>query len=122
MSGTFQNLAGAPWLANYSASNALIETSLGRPLAGGRRSATVPLIEPFSLFEPRRNLLDLRVSKVFSDLGPGVRVQLNFDIYNVINDASVLRGNDNFGTQWLRPSRNGVAAARLIQMGGKVSF
>ena len=122
VSGTFQNLAGAPWLANYSASNALIETSLGRPLAGGRRSATVPLIEPFSLFEPRRNLLDLRVSKVFSDLGPGVRVQLNFDIYNVINDASVLRGNDNFGTQWLRPSRNGVAAARLIQMGGKVSF
>jgi len=122
VSGTFQNLSGAPWGADYSASSASIESSLGRPLAGGKRSAAVPLIEPFSLFEPRRNLLDMRVSKVFADFGNGMRLQVNVDVYNLMNDASLLVVNDSFGSQWLNSGNRGIAAPRLFQMGGRLTF
>ena len=122
VSGTFQNLSGAPWLANWSVSSADIASSLGRPLAGGTRSATVPLIEPFSLFEDRRNLLDLRVSKVFPDLANGMRVQVNLDVYNALNDASILSVNNNYGGSWLRPGARAVAAPRLYQVSGRLSF
>ncbi len=121
LSGTFQNLPGAPWMANYTARSAEIAPSLGRPLAGGTRSASVPLIEPFTLFEPRRTLFDLRVSKVFPDVN-GVRLQLNLDVYNVLNDASILSVNGSYGGNWLRPSSRGIAAPRLIQMGGRLTF
>jgi hypothetical protein len=121
VSGTFQNLSGAPWEAEWGASSALIAPSLGRPLAGGSRDADVPLIEPFSLFEPRRNLLDLRVSKVFADIA-GMRLQLNLDVYNALNDASLLVVNGNFGGSWLNVGRRGVAAPRLYQMGGRLTF
>ena len=122
VSGTFQNLAGAPWLANFSASSASITPSLGRPLAGGTRSATVPLIEPFSLFEDRRSLLDLRVSKVFPALANGMRVQLNLDVYNALNDASILSVNNNYGGSWLRPGARSVSASRLYQLSGRLTF
>ena len=120
LSGTFQNLAGAPWAAEWGASNADI-TGLGRPLAGGARDADVPLIEPFSLFEPRRNLLDLRFGKVFADIS-GMRLQLNLDVYNLLNDASILVVNGNFGSSWLDLGRRGVAAPRLYQVGGRLTF
>ena len=121
VSGTFQNLSGAPWEAEWGASSALIAPSLGRPLAGGSRDADVPLIEPFSLFEPRRNLLDLRVSKVFADIN-GMRLQLNLDVYNALNDASLLVVNGDFGADWLSVGRRGVAAPRLYQMGARLTF
>ena len=122
VSGTFQNLSGAPWEADYSASSASITTSLGRPLAGGTRSADVPLIEPFSLFEPRRNLLDMRLSKVFADFGNGMRLQLNLDVYNFLNDASILNVNGDFGSEWLNAGSRGIAAPRLYQAGGRLTF
>ncbi len=46
-----------------------------------------------------RNLLDLRLTKIFS-LGSGKRLRANFDIYNVMNDASVLVPNNNYGAFW----------------------
>lgn len=63
VSGTFQSLSGVPYLADYSASLAEVVPSLGRPLSGGRRSVIVPLVAPQTLFEPRREVLDVRLSR-----------------------------------------------------------
>jgi hypothetical protein len=64
-SGVFQNVPGVQVLSNYSAPTAVIAPSLGRNLAGGTKTATVPLIAPETQFETRRTQLDLRLSKVF---------------------------------------------------------
>ena len=51
-----------------------------------------------TLFEPRRSLLDLRVSKVFS-IGPWKRLRANLDVYNALNDGSILTINNNYGQE-----------------------
>jgi hypothetical protein len=125
VSGVFQNLAGIPHLASYPATNAEIAPLLGRNLAAcGTRvvctaTATVPLIAPQTAFEPRRNLLDLRMSKQFP-LGGQRSFRANFDIYNVLNDSAVTSLNTTFGTAWLRPL--GVLNGRLVQFGGQLLF
>jgi hypothetical protein len=125
VSGVFQNQAGIARLATYAATNAEIAPSLGRNLAAcGTRvpcaaTTNLPLIAPQTQFEPRRNLLDLRVSKQFA-LGGQRRLRANFDIYNVLNDSSVLSVNNTYGAAWLRPLR--ILYGRLIQVGGQVSF
>jgi hypothetical protein len=65
-------------------------------------------------------LLDLRMAKAFTFHG-NKRLRANFDIYNVMNDGSILTTNDNYGSQWLLPS-GGILAARTIQIGGQLTF
>ena len=63
---TWQSNPGPEIAANYVASNAVIAAGpqpLGRNLSGGA-NVTVNLIQPGTLFGPRRNNLDLRLSKV----------------------------------------------------------
>jgi hypothetical protein len=125
VSGVYQNQAGMYRLATYAATNAEIAPSLGRNLAacGTRVPCTattlVPLVAPQTEFEPRRNLLDLRISKQFP-LGATRSVRANFDIYNLLNDSSVLTLNNTYGAAWLRPLT--ILNARLIQFGGQLSF
>jgi hypothetical protein len=127
VSGVFQNLSGFAYEANYSARNDEIVPSLGRNLAAcGTRavctaSVLVPLVVPQTQFEPRRNLVDLRLSKVFS-VGPKVRLRANLDVYNVLNDSAVLVTNNNYGTDWLRPANRGIVAPRSLQLGGRLTF
>src|SRR5262249_23466458 len=47
----WQNTSGQPIVASYAAATAIIAPSLGRMLAGGARTATVPLIVPQTEFE-----------------------------------------------------------------------
>ena len=69
VSGVFQSLPGATITASYAAPNAAIAPSLGRDLSacGGRTpctsNATVPLVAPNTLFNPRVSRLDLRLAK-----------------------------------------------------------
>ncbi len=130
VSGIFENLSGVPYEANYTVRNAEIAPSLGRNLAAcGTRtvctaSVTVPLIAPRTEFEPRRSLLDLRLSKVFS-VGPRTRLRANFDVYNALNDSSILVINNNYGAFWRQPGggfSGGLVVSRLIQFGGELSF
>ena len=44
VSGTYQNLPGVPYEANYNVTSAEVAPSLGRPLAGGTRTVLVPLV------------------------------------------------------------------------------
>ncbi len=130
VSGMLQNVPGIDRQANWLVPNDLIAPSLGRNLAAcGTRvvctaTANVPLMVPFTEFEPRRTQLDLRFTKLF-DLG-GYRFQANADIYNVLNDASVLQMNGTYGSRWLAPQSNAVQSGflegRLIQFSGQLTF
>ena len=51
----------APISATYAAPTAAIQPSLGRPLAGGTRTVSLALIEPFTMFEGRITQLDVRL-------------------------------------------------------------
>ena len=134
LSGTFQNTPGPEISANYPAPNALIAESLGRNLAAcGTRvactaTATVPLIAPNTLYEDRRNQIDLRLSKHFRIGGRG-RLSANLDVYNVLNNSAILAVNPSYGPNWLRPVGNqnigaasAILQARLIQFSGQVTF
>lgn len=69
VSGTFQNVAGPNITANYPAPNSVIAPQLGRNLAACgvqtvcNATATVPLMAPMTVFEPRRSQVDLRLAK-----------------------------------------------------------
>jgi hypothetical protein len=126
VSGTFQNIGGIPVLANYQATNAEIAPSLGRNLAACRgqavctATAAVPLIAPQTMFEDRRTQLDLRVTKLVR-MGPRVRLQANFDVYNALNASTILGINPAYGTAaWRRPTA--ILDARLIEFGGQLTF
>lgn len=131
VSGVAQNMAGIQRLAIYQAPNSIIASSLGRNLAAcGTRAtctatATVPLIAPMSEFEPRRTQLDLRVTKAFA-LSGRVRLRANLDLYNALNDGSVVNPNTNFGASWLQPTggffTGGLADGRLLQFSGQLTF
>jgi hypothetical protein len=126
VNATYQNSPGAMITANYLAPNSAIVTSLGRPLAACgtkvvacTQTASVPLIQPGTEFEARRSQLDLRFSKALR-LGPRLRVQGNFDIYNVFNNNAILSDNVTYGSQWLKPTS--ILSPRLIEFGGRVDF
>ena len=129
VSGIFKNVTGAPFNANYRVSNDEIAPSLGRNLAAcGTRTVcssavNVPLIAPQTHFEPRRTILDLRLTKLFT-FGAGTRLRANLDIYNVLNDSSLLRLNHAFGDSWRLPQgyAGGITPPRLLQFGAQLEF
>jgi hypothetical protein len=118
-SAVFQSLPGIPIVANYVASNAEVQPSLGRPLSGGARTVTVPnIIEPQTMFEDRIQQLDVRFSRGFR-VG-GLHVQGMFDIYNLLNGAAILATNQTYGPSWLAPTS--ILDARLFKFGVQVDF
>ena len=131
VSGVLQNLSGIEYEANRSVPNAEIAPSLGRNLGACRGAAScsatalVPLIKPFTEFEPRRAQVDLRLTKLFT-LGARTRLKANLDLYNVFNDGSVVQMNYNYGASWRQPIggafTGGVADGRLLQVGGQLTF
>jgi len=119
VSGVFQNLGGPPITASYTATNAEIRPSLGRNLAGRAANATVPLIEPNTMFEGRRSQLDLRIGHRFR-VGQRMQLQTNLDLYNALNGSAILTLNTNYGPNWLQPLR--ILDARLMQISGNLQF
>jgi len=119
VSGVYQDLAGTPIFASYAATNAEIAPSLGRPLSGGARTATVPLVSPQTLFEGRTRRLDLRLTKNFQ-LTPRVRLQTNLDAYNALNSSAVQSIQETFGTNWLTPTT--ILDPRILQVSFQLTF
>ena len=118
VSFTYQNLSGEDFDANFAVSSAVIEQSLGRPLAGRRRTATVPLVAPQTLFADRVTRLDFRLSKVIT--AGRFRFQANLDAYNLTNSSVVRTLNGTYGSRWQRPTR--IIDPRLVEIGGQISF
>jgi hypothetical protein len=119
---TWQSNPGPEIAANYVASNAVIAAGpqpLGRNLSGGA-NVTVNLIEPGTVFGPRRNNFDMRLSRI-QRFG-SKRLTVSIDGYNLANSDVVLAFNNSFvpGGAWLTPTR--IAAARYMKLGAQFDF
>jgi hypothetical protein len=117
-SAVFQSIPGVSYNANFTASNALIQPSLGRPLSGRAQNVTVNLIETNSQFENRIIQLDMRFSRAFPINGG--RLQAMFDVYNALNGSAILAVNSTYGGSWRSPS--GILDARIFKFGVQYDF
>jgi len=118
IAATFQNLPGPLVTANYIATNAVIQPSLGRPLAGGAANTTVNLVQPGSIYGERLNELDLRLSKDFRFGGQRL-FRANLDIYNVMNSNPVRAVNTAYAS-WLVPTS--ILDPRLFKISAQFDF
>jgi hypothetical protein len=119
VSANFVSFSGPPEQALRATPSSQIAPSLGRNLAAGP-NATVPidLIAPETLFEPRINQFDIRLSKTLR-IGR-TKIEGQFDIYNAFNTSPVLAFNTTYGPSWLKPIQ--VLDGRLLKFGVQVSF
>jgi hypothetical protein len=120
LSGTFQSSPAEPLQANWTVSNAIVQQTLGRPLAGGAPNITVNLLAPDQMRGPRVNQLDLRVGKVLR-FG-SQRATVSVDMFNALNADTVLTYNQAFtpGGAWLVP--NTVLTARTAKITVQYDF
>jgi hypothetical protein len=114
---TFQSFPGPNVLANYTATNAQVQPSLGRPLSGGAANVTVNLVSPGTMYGERANELDLRFAKILK-FGAS-RLNLNFDLYNALNQNAVVLQNNTFSS-WQVPQ--GIMDARLFKVSAQFDF
>jgi hypothetical protein len=117
IAATFRSLPGPNILANYVASNAVVQPSLGRPLSGGAANVTVNLVEPGTIYAEQSNLLDLRFSKILK-FGK-YRTSLNLDLSNALNSSGVTAVNNNFAT-WQVPTA--IHLARFAKISANFDF
>ena len=119
LSWVYQNLAGIPIGATGFFQGTVIAPSLGRaPSAGLLSSFRIPMIEPNTMFEDRLSQLDVRLTKTVR-IGR-VRVQGQFDVYNLFNANSILAINEFFTASWLVP--RAILAGRTFKFGTQIDF
>jgi hypothetical protein len=125
VSAVFQNISGPTIVASYPATNAEIAPTLGRNLAACRgaavctSTATIPLIVPQTMFDDRLSRLDVRLAKRIA-ITQRVRMQANFNIYNVFNGSASSTLNTNYGPLWLQPSL--LQDGRMVQFSATLTF
>jgi hypothetical protein len=117
VSATMQSVPGPQIAANYNASNAAVQSSLGRPLSGGAANVTVNLVKPGTLYGDRINQLDMRFGKNFR-FGR-TRTLVSLDLYNLFNVNPVLTENAAFAA-WRQPQT--ILPARFVKIGAQVDF
>jgi hypothetical protein len=117
VSATFQSLPGPQVTANYVASNALIQPSLGRPLSGGAQNATINIVTPGTMYGERLNQLDLRFARPIN-IGP-TKLTVNFDLYNAANSNPVTSQNNNYAA-WQVPLS--ILDGRLFKISAQYDF
>ena len=117
VAATLQSLPGPLIAANYTATNAQVQPSLGRPLSGGAQNTTMNIVAPGTMYGDRINTLDLRFGKPirFSQ----VRTVINFDLYNLFNSSDVLSLNAAYA-RWQVPLS--VLNARLFKISAQLDF
>lgn len=117
-SAVFQTLPGTPIDATYAVPTAVIAPSLGRPLSGGARTASVSILQPYTEFEGRISQLDLRLLKAVRV--KQLRLRGMLDLYNALNASPVLQLVSAFGPNWQRPSQ--ILNARTLKFGMQMDF
>jgi carboxypeptidase family protein len=118
ISGSFQNTPGPEITANYVASLAEVQPSLGRPLAGGARNVTVNLVAPGTMYGDRLTQVDLRIGKILQ-IGH-VRATPTLDVYNLLNVSTVLSQSNVYGPTWQQPQS--ILPARFAKIGLQLAF
>jgi hypothetical protein len=127
-SANYQNKGPISLPASESFSNLQIAPSLGRDLAacGSRTGAActarqiVTVVLPdTNYFEPRFNQLDLRFGRMFRMSG-GFTIRPQVDLFNVLNDNSVLGVISRLGPVYNLPIQ--VLDPRVIKFGVDVNF
>ena len=118
VSATLQHNPGPNILANYAAPVASITPSLGRPLSGGARSATVPLVSAGVLYGESMTQVDLRLAKTVRV--SRVRLQPQVDFYNLLNANNILGYNNTYGPAWQRPTS--IMQGRIVKLGAQVDW
>jgi hypothetical protein len=117
LSASYRSLPGPNIVANYIATNAVTQPSLGRPLSAGAANVTVNLVEPGTIYGEQTNLLDLRFSKIFKVAK--YRTSVNLDLSNALNSSGVTSYNNNFAT-WQQPT--GIHLARFAKFSVNFDF
>ena len=81
------------------------------PTGACNATFSIPLIQPGTLYEPRRTQVDLRLSKTVK-LTAKLRSKFNLDVYNVTNNNGVVTLNTVYsstanvaGGTWLKPTK-----------------
>jgi uncharacterized protein YndB with AHSA1/START domain len=118
VSTTMQSIPGGPLNANYVVPNAVVQQTLGRPLAGNTANVTINLLNPGQMYLDRINQMDLRVAKVLR-FGR-TRTTVGLDVFNALNAATVLGVNQTFGAAWLTPTS--VVQARFAKISAQLDF
>jgi hypothetical protein len=114
LSGNFQHLTGYPQEGSYSVTSA----TLGQTLV--QSSQTVYLVPSGSQRLPAVNLLDLRVSKVFT-IKERYKLQPEFDIYNLANSSAAVSENASVNAAtYLNPTA--ILPPRLFKVGLRFDF
>jgi hypothetical protein len=117
VAATLQSLPGQEIAANYNAPNAVVQSSLGRPLSGGAANVTVNLVQPGSMYGSRPTQLDLRLGKLLR--AGTTRTTLSMDLYNLLNSDTVLTVNNNFAA-WQQPQS--IMQARFLKFSVQFDF
>jgi hypothetical protein len=117
VAATFQNNPGPLIGALYPVPVANI-SGLGRPLSSGATTVSYDLLEPNSLYGERVTQLDLRMSKLFRI--STTRLQLNFDLANLLNRNDILGVTTTYGAAWQTP--NAILDPRLFKFGVQFDF
>lgn len=113
LSATYRNFPGPQITATHQATNAEIAPTLGRNLSNGANgTVNVELIQPGTMYGPRQQSLDFRVSKRIRV--NNMRLAMNVDLYNLVNNAGIATLNTTYGPNWQRPT--------LIQLGRYAKF
>jgi hypothetical protein len=117
---TYQSIPGRQVNANAIFTSAQVAPSLGRPL-GSASTVTVNIAAPAAVYAERLNQVDLRFTKIFRVGRRQFRGMV--DLYNVLNDNSVLTPSNTYGTTgaaWLNPLV--IMPPRLAKLGVQFDF
>jgi hypothetical protein len=122
VSGSFTSIPGPGVRADYTVTSALA----GRAIIGstsGAASTIVNLVEPYSVFLPYQNRLDLRFGKTFRV--DNVKIQGFADMFNTLNAGTVLTVNQTYGAvaasnAWFTPTT--IMQGRYVRFGMQLNF
>ena len=135
VSGTYQNLPGLGVNANTNvfatcpppptSPNSPCSTDLGRGFTGAPFGRQFNITQAGDLYVERLNQLDVRFSKIFRYAA--TRTAINFDLYNVLNDNSVIAENSTYnpppvtpGAGWRTPQS--ILLPRLFKISAQLDF
>jgi hypothetical protein len=117
VAATFQSIPGPSLQANFTATNAMVQPSLGRPLSGGATNVSVALLEPNTIYGDRLSQVDVRVGKLFRI--NRMRTMASVDVFNVTNANPVLAESSTY-SQWRTPTT--ILSARFVKLSLQLDF